>query len=206
MREWLKKNNFLVRKIHSLLGIFPVGVFLTEHLITNSFATFGPEVYNEKIEWIQSMPYLFALEVGFIFVPLLFHALFGFVFLWAWKDNSSRYRYARNWLYTLQRVTGIIAFVFIGYHVWEFRIETALNGKPVDFELVANEMVNIRAFLFYIVGISATVFHFTNGIWSFLVHWGITVGPKSQRIAGYVCAGLGVALLYIGLDALWAFR
>ena len=206
MREWLRKNNFLVRKVHSLLGIVPVGAFLVEHLITNSFATFGPEVYNEKIEWIQSLPYLFALEVSLIFVPLLLHALFGLVFLWAWKDNSSQYRYARNWLYTLQRITGIIAFIFIGYHVWEFRIESVLTGTPVDFDLVANSVADINVFLFYILGISATVFHFSNGIRSFLIHWGITIGPKSQRIAGFVCAGVGIVLLYIGLDALWAFR
>ncbi|MBI3018998.1 MAG: succinate dehydrogenase, partial [Deltaproteobacteria bacterium] len=186
MFEWLRKNNFLIRKIHSLLGIFPVGVFLTEHLITNSFAAFGPEVYNEKIEWLQSMPYLFALEVGFIFAPLLFHALFGFVFLWAWKDNSYRYRYPRNFLYTLQRVTGIITFVFIGVHVWSFRIQTVLTGTPVDFELVANAMVDLKVFLFYVLGILATVFHFSNGIWGFLIHWGVTVGPKSQRMAGVV--------------------
>ena len=206
MREWFKKNNFLIRKVHSLLGIIPVGVFLVEHLITNSFATFGPEVYNEKIEFIQSLPYLFALEVGFIFAPLLFHALFGFVFLWAWKDNSYRYHYPRNFLYTLQRVTGIIAFIFIGVHVWSFRIQTVLTGVPIDFDLVANAMVDVKIFLFYILGIAASVFHFSNGVWGFLIHWGITIGPKSQRIAGVVCAGLGVALLYIGLDALWAFR
>ncbi len=206
MRAWLSQNNFLIRKVHSLLGIVPVGIFLVEHLITNSFATFGPEVYNEKIEFIQSLPYLFALEVGMIFSPLLFHALFGFVFLWAWKDNSAQYHYARNWLYTLQRVTGIIAFIFIGVHVWSFRINTVLTGTPVDFDLVANAMVDVKVFLFYILGILATVFHFSNGIWGFLVHWGVTIGPKSQRIAGYVCAGIGLVLLYIGLDALWAFR
>ena len=64
----------------------------------------------------------------------------------------------------------------------------------------------LKIFLFYILGISATVFHFSNGIRSFLIHWGITIGPESQRISAVVCAGIGLILLYIGIDALWAYR
>lgn len=182
-----------------------MGVFLMEHLITNSFGKFGPEVYNEKIEWIQGLPYLLAMEIGIIFLPILFHALFGVVFLWAWKDNSLQYSYSRNWRYTFQRVTGVIALFFIGYHVWKFRIETALTGIPVNFDLVAGAFQNPLVFYFYFLGMVSIVYHFTNGVWSFLVHWGITVGPRAQQISTYVCAALGLGLLYIGLDALWAF-
>jgi succinate dehydrogenase / fumarate reductase, cytochrome b subunit len=34
---------FLLRRLHSLSGIVPVGAFLTEHVISNAFATRGPE-------------------------------------------------------------------------------------------------------------------------------------------------------------------
>ena len=203
--SWLVKNNFLIRKVHSLLGIVPIGLFLMEHLITNSFATFGPEVYNEKIEFFQSLLYLLGLEIGTIFAPILFHAVLGVIFLWAWKDNSIQYPYARNWLYTLQRVTGIIAFAFIAYHVWEFRIESVLNGEEVNFDLVAGHLDNSWIFGFYILGITSAIFHFANGVWNFLVHWGITVGPRAQKLSGCVCAGIGVVFLYVGLNALWAF-
>ena len=203
--SWFKENNFLFRKIHSLLGIFPVGIFLIEHLVTNSFAKFGPEVYNEKIEWIQGLPYLLAMEATLIWVPLLLHAGLGFVYLWAWKDNSARYRYPRNFMYTLQRITGMVAFAFIATHVWDFRIETALKGIPIDFDLVAAELTSPFMFIFYVMGVASTVFHFSNGIWGFLIHWGITIGPKAQRWSGMVCAGIGALLLYIGMDSLFAF-
>lgn len=202
---WLKKHNFLIRKIHSLLGLGPIGLFLIEHLITNSFARQGIDVYNEKIEWIQGLPYLLLMEIGLIFVPLILHVVLGIVFLWAWQDNSIRYPYARNRLYALQRVTGMIAFFFIGYHVWQFRIATEIYDLPVNFQLVSDAMTNKVVFGFYLLGIAASVFHFANGVWSFLVHWGITVGPKSQQISGYICAGVGALLLYIGFDALFAF-
>jgi len=200
-----KKHQFLVRKLHSFLGLFPIGVFLIEHLITNSFAKQGAGIYNEKIEWIQGMPYLFAMEIGFIFVPLLLHVLLGFIYLWGWKDNLAQYRYPRNFLYTFQRISGIAAFVFIGYHVWTFRIATALYDTLVNFDLVAQAMLSPWILIFYVIGIASIVFHFANGIWNFLVHWGMTTGPRSQRISGVVCAGVGLILLYVGLDALFAF-
>lgn len=205
MRKWVRENYFLVRKLHSLSGIFPIGIFLMEHLFTNSFATRGPEVYNEQIEWLQSMPYVLFAEVTFIFAPILFHALLGIVFLWAWQDNSLQYKHARNWMYTLQRVSGMVAFIFIGYHVWEFRIQSALTDIPVDFNMVQASLDNSFIFYFYVVGITSVVFHFANGIWNFLVHWGITTAPRAQKISGYVCASLGVLLLYAWLDSLWAF-
>ena len=203
--SWFKENNFLLRKVHSLLGIVPIGAFLVEHLITNSFANQGPDVYNDKVAWIQTLPYLLWLEVGLIFIPILLHAGLGIVYLWGWKDNSTKHRYPRNFMYTFQRITGVIALVFVVYHVWEFRIEAALNDIPINFDLVAEEMKNPRALWFYVLGISSTIFHFSNGIWSFLIHWGITVGPRAQKVSAYVCGGIGCALLYIGLDALFAF-
>lgn len=199
------QNNFWARKIHSLLGVIPLGAFLVEHLVTNSFAKQGAVVYNEKIEWIQSMPYLLGLEIGLIGIPILLHAGLGIFYLWGWKDNSTRQRYPRNFMYTLQRVTGILVLLFIGYHVWEFRIATAIYDIPVNYALVAEKMTSFPHLLMYIVGITATVVHFANGIWGFLIHWGITVGPKAQRISSYICAGMGLTLLYIGIDALFAF-
>jgi len=199
------KQNFWLRKVHSLLGVIPIGAFLVEHLITNSFAKFGPEVYNEKIEWIQGLPYLLSLEIGLILIPLLLHVCLGFYYLWGWKDNATQYRYPRNFMYTLQRITGMMAFVFIVYHVWEFRILTAIKGIPVNFDLVAAEMAESFILWFYAAGIAASVFHLANGLWGFLIHWGITVGPKAQRFSAVICAGFGISLLYIGLDALFSF-
>ncbi len=200
-----KKNNFLFRKIHSLLGIFPIGVFLIEHLITNSFAMRGEAIYDEKIAWLQGLPYLLFLEMSLILIPILLHAGLGIVYLWGWRDNSIQYRYPRNFLYTFQRVTGIMAVIFILYHVWEFRILTYLNDVPVNFSLVKTTLASPMVFYFYFVGVISTIFHFSNGIWGFLIHWGITLGPRSQKVSGVVCAGAGILLLYIGLDALFAF-
>jgi succinate dehydrogenase / fumarate reductase, cytochrome b subunit len=205
--SFLKKHNFLIRKVHSLLGIVPVGVFFIEHLITNSFAMHGPDVYNAKVEWIHQLPYVFWLEVFGIFLPIMAHVGLGFVFLWAWKDNSSQYRYARNWMYTAQRVTGIIGFFFICYHMYDFRFRELFTGDVthISFKTVAESLETAWVYWFYVLGMVAICYHFANGIWSFMVHWGLIIGPKAQRIAGIICLAAGVTFAYIGIDSLNSF-
>ncbi|ORO16666.1 succinate dehydrogenase, partial [Staphylococcus aureus] len=40
------KNEFYLRRIHSLLGIIPIGAFLVVHLLVNHQATQGAEAFN----------------------------------------------------------------------------------------------------------------------------------------------------------------
>ena len=47
--------------------------------------------------------------------------------------NLGRYGYGRNWMYFLQRATGVIAFFYIGYHIWNTSIQKYLvewHGDP----------------------------------------------------------------------------
>jgi succinate dehydrogenase / fumarate reductase cytochrome b subunit len=49
------------------------------------------------------------------------------------------------------------------------------------------------------------VWHLANGVWLFLVDWGITIGERAQRISGYACIGVGAVLLAVGINAAVAF-
>ena len=60
-------------------------------------------------------------------------------------------------------------------------------------------------FAFYLVGIISAIFHFANGLWSFLVSWGITVSPRSQVISTYVTIVIFVALSICWGKTLLAF-
>jgi len=57
------------------------------------------------------------IEVGFIIIPILFHSLVGFYIYFSGKPNPFRYNYPHNWMYTLQRISGAIIFVFLVYHL-----------------------------------------------------------------------------------------
>lgn len=202
------ESPFLLRRFQSLLGIIPIGVFLCEHAFTNSLAFFyGAGRFNEAVEFLQGLPFVLLLEIFAIAVPILLHAGIGF-YIWVFgQSNVQHYGYLRNWLYSLQRWTGIIAFIFILYHVYKLRIEWTWNPDVdrIDFNYVKEYFSVTWHVLFYFAGVAACAFHFANGLWNFLVKWGITVGARAQRVAGYVCSLIGIGVFVFFMSSLYAF-
>ena len=206
-------RTFLLRKLHQLTGIIPLGVFLLEHFYTNSKALTGAADFNNAVKDLQSIPYILFVEIGGIFIPLIYHAVYGLVITWEARPNNLHYPYPRNWFYTIQRVTGIILFFFITFHVLNFRfgLIPGLNDLSVaehwnqGFEIVAREFGNAVILTVYLIGIAATVWHFANGLWLFAVDWGIVIGERAQRTMGYACIAFGVFLLAVGINAMVAF-
>ncbi|HEY0796767.1 MAG TPA: succinate dehydrogenase, partial [Acidisarcina sp.] len=74
-------NSFLFRRMHSLMGIIPIGAFLIEHLVSNFEALKGPAAYAQQVRFLNGLPFVRVLEWAFIFLPILYHALYG-VYIW----------------------------------------------------------------------------------------------------------------------------
>lgn len=217
-----QKYYFLIRRLHSLTGLVPVGVFLCIHLLANASVLVPGEQgaeFQRSVERIHGLgPLLVPVEIIGIFIPLVFHALLGSVILFTSASNAQRYRYGANIRYTLQRVCGVIAFLFIVYHVWQMHWFGAPFGGgkfAVHNELGEPTAANTTAAAIlagwwiapvYALGVVAAVYHLANGIWTSLITWGITIRPHTQRATGYVCAVFGVVLSLIGLGALMGFR
>ncbi|KMY54952.1 succinate dehydrogenase [Bacillus sp. FJAT-27231] len=197
-------REFFYRRLHSLLGVIPVGLFLTQHLVVNHFATKGEEAFNRAAGVMEGLPFRYLLETFIIFLPLLFHAIYGLYIAFTAKNNIGRFGHFRNVMFFLQRVSGVITLVFVAWHVWETRIQAAL-GAEVDFQMMADVFSNPLMVGFYIIGVISTVFHFANGLWSFSVSWGLTISPRSQRIMTYVTMVVFVALSVVGVRAILAF-
>jgi succinate dehydrogenase / fumarate reductase cytochrome b subunit len=206
-------RTFVLRKLHQLSGIVPLGFFLLEHFYTNSKALTGPADFNNAVKDLQSIPYIIFVETIGIFIPLIYHAVYGLVITAEARPNNLAYPYSRNWYYLIQRITGVILFFFITFHVLNFRfgLIPGLNDQSVAthanqaFDIVAREFRMIPIFIIYMIGITATVWHLANGIWLFLVDWGITIGERAQRLTGYACIAFGVLLLLVGVNAAVAF-
>jgi succinate dehydrogenase / fumarate reductase cytochrome b subunit len=206
-------KTFVLRKLHQLSGIMPLGIFLLEHFYTNSKALTGATDFNNAVKDLQSIPYILFVEIGGIFIPLIYHAVYGMVITLEARPNNLAYPYPRNWFYTIQRITGVILFFFITFHVLNFRfgLIPGLNTVSVAhhpeqaFGIVQREFSNWAIFIVYLVGITSTVWHLANGIWLFLVDWGITIGERAQRLTGYACIALGALLLAVGINAAVAF-
>ncbi len=206
-------RTFVLRKLHQLSGIMPLGFFLLEHFYTNSKAIGGAAEFNSAVRSLQSIPYILFVEIGGIFIPLIYHAVYGLVITIEARPNNLNYPYPRNWFYLMQRITGVILFFFITFHVLNFRfgmvprLNTISVAQRPDlaFDIVAREFRMIPIFIVYVIGIAATVWHFANGIWLFMVDWGITIGERAQRLTGYACIAFGVLLFLVGLNAAVAF-
>jgi succinate dehydrogenase / fumarate reductase, cytochrome b subunit len=201
-------NSFLLRRLHSLSGIIPIGAFLLEHFISNSEALHGATAYNDQVKLLTGLPFVAVLEWGFIFLPLLYHALYGFYIWYRGDGNVVAYPWTGNWMYTAQRWTGGIAFVYIVWHTYTMRFTGVdLHGNPMaSFGKVQAEVFQTPFFLFYVVGLIAASWHFAYGIWLFSAKWGIVSGDKAQKRFLAVCLAFFVVLTGAGLASLISFR
>ncbi|ATD30075.1 succinate dehydrogenase cytochrome b558 subunit [Macrococcoides bohemicum] len=198
------EKSFALRRLHSLLGVIPLGVFLIQHLVINHFAVNSPEAFNNASDFMWNLPFKIVLETLVIYLPILFHAIYGVYIAFTSKNNVTHYSTFRNWMFLLQRITGIIAFIFIAIHVWQTRVQAAL-GHHINYDMMAdlfNSPINVIG---YVIGIVSVIFHFSNGLWSFAVSWGITQSDRSQKIMAYVSLGAFLVITFIGLRALFAF-
>ena len=201
-------NSFLLRRLHSLTGIVPIGAFLIEHFISNSEAMKGAAAYNDQVKFLTGLPFVSVLEWGFIFLPLLYHSLYGFYIWYRGESNVSEYPWTGNWLYTSQRWTGAIAFVYIAYHTYTMRftgVHLMGGGYGNAFWKVQHEFQNPWVGVAYTIGIIAASWHFSYGLWLFAAKWGITVGERARKRFGYACLALAIALIAIGMITVRAF-
>ncbi len=201
------ERHFWLRRLHSLSGIVPIGGFLAFHLYENYTATRGADAYNKMTRTLQELPFAVPMEIAIIIVPLLFHGIYGLFVTSTAKPNVISNAYVRNWMYFIQRVTGVIVFAFILFHLWTTRLVQLQDHESLDlFRQVQAAVANPWIYAFYLAGILSATFHLANGVWSFSIVWGLTIGPKAQRRMLYVSAAVFLVLSYVGVWGIQAFR
>ncbi|HUK25378.1 MAG TPA: hypothetical protein VLV49_12420 [Terriglobales bacterium] len=201
--------SFWLRRLHSLTGIIPVGAFLFEHiLISNATAIGGPAAYARQVRFLASLPLVTALELFGIWLPILFHGLYGFYIWYRGESNLAEYPWSGNWMYAAQRWTGGIVFVYIVWHTYTMRFTGIdLHDYPgAAFGKVQAEVFHTGLFLFYVVGLLCASWHFAYGIWLFCAKWGIISGEKARRRFLAVCLAFFFVLSGVGLGSLAKFR
>lgn len=234
-RSCLDRHYFLLRRLHSLSGVFPIGVFLFPHLTTNASIVWGRmltrpridpdalgalphagvETFQHEVEFIHNLPALPLIEWGILFLPILFHAILGVWFAMSGRINVDRYHYQGNWRYTLQRATGYLGILFIFLHItslrfgWEYGgLMPAFDGKAASSSVAVHfqqSPLGLFVPLFYLVSSLSLIFHFANGLWTAAITWGMTVSVAAQRRWGVVCAAVGILLAGLAIAAIGGF-
>ena len=201
--------SFLLRRLHSLSGIVPVGAFLFEHiLISNASAIGGPTAYARQVRFLASLPLVPALELFGIWLPILFHAFYGVYIWYRGETNVADYPWTGNWMYTAQRWTGIVAFAYILWHTWTMRF-TGVDlhvYAGASFGKVQAELFSPPLLAFYVVGLVCASWHFAYGIWLFAAKWGITSGDAARSRFLKVCLAFFLVMSVVGLGSLYSFR
>lgn len=207
------KENFVLHKLHSLTGIVPVGYYVVQHLVLNSFTIAGPEKFNAVIGFFESMPkhFLLVMEICAIWIPILFHAIYGLFIVSRAKPNyfGSVYGWSQNLMYTLQRWSGVFLFLFLIVHVVTTTVYKYATGSAKVIEYAAwHEKLTTAPYLwllFYIFGVAAASYHLGYGIWNFCIRWGITVSDRAQNQVQKFAFAFFVVITLVGWAALAGF-
>jgi len=231
-QPFLERHYHLLRRLHSLTGVVPIGVFLFPHLTTNSSIVWG-EVFNAKkyadlgagsagvatfqheVNFIHNLPALIFIEIFVLWLPIAYHAILGIYFAQSGKTNTDRYGYQANWRYAFQRISGYIGVLFLFMHISSLRWGWEYGGLMPTFDpdnAASSTAIHLQGgifpyfnAIFYLVCVLALVFHFANGLWTAAITWGLTVSKQAQQRWGFVCAGVGVALAGAGVAAIVGF-
>lgn len=296
---------FIWRRLQSLAGLCLV-VFLIEHLLVNSQAALligeDGRGFIDGANWIHSLPYLQAVEILILGIPIVVHVVWGVMYLRQGKMNSfpsdgstpALTMYHRNHAYSWQRITAWLLIIGIGLHVANMRfihapesaqigtekdymvrvsldpglytlserlgfrifnqqqiqaektklspstmtpessdpkslinaqkIEQlerwvkALEAKPItedeviavakDFGtaellMVRNNFKSPLMIVLYTLFVLAAVFHAFNGLWTFLIAWGVILTATAQRLMLNAATALMILLGFLGLSTVW---
>ncbi len=231
---FLDRHYHLLRRLHSLSGIVPIGLFLIIHLTTNASVVWGKALnantfadrgidasgagvatLQHEVDFIHSTPGLAFIEIFGLWLPILFHSALGVWFATSGRPNTSRYAYQGNWRYVWQRLTGYVGVVFIFMHISSLRWGWSYGGLMPGFDAeaaassIATHLQKGSAGLlmaaFYLLCVLALVFHFANGLWTAAITWGVTVSVGAQRRWGQVCAVIGLGLAGAAVAAVYGF-
>lgn len=151
---FLDRHYHLLRRLQSLTGVIPIGVFLFPHLTTNSSVVWGGVLnankfqehgigadgagvatFQHEVDFIHSLPALILIEIAVLWLPIAYHAGMGIVFARTGRLGGGPMMYGGQKRYVLQRLTGYVGLLFIFMHISSLRWGWNWGGLfPTDFE------------------------------------------------------------------------
>jgi len=207
----LGATHFLLRRLHSLTGIV-FGLYICVHLFVNATLLEGTRegaidsVFQQQVNTIHSLPFLLAVEWTMIYIPIIFHTVYGIYIVVTGQPNVGTYNYGKNWAYFFQRVSAMILVLFIAFHVLAMKglFAHGLTFDPIRATATTVEHLHYSPFVSYVVypiGILASCFHLANGFWTAAITWGLTVSAAAQKRWGGVCVVIFLATFGAGMTA-----
>ncbi len=207
----VERREYSLRRLFSLVGVVPLGVFMVVYLWTTANAMRGREAFESAREIWTGHPFAWLVVLCGFWVPFAFHAGFGIRLLWRSRPNALRYPSARNWAHALQRVSAVVVMVSVAAHAWQFGGPSAIASSDADsFGRLCGDLSSTQIGLplvaaGYLVGLAAVAYHLSNGLYGFCRTWGLIVADREgQRLAG-IFGVLGLVLYVIAASTVIYF-
>src|ERR1051325_10642918 len=200
------RTYFTLRRLHSLTGVVPIGLFLLEHLYTNARSLQGPVAFDAAVADLARLPFVVVIEALGIWLPIAFHMVLGVLIATTGQANVGKFAYPRNWQYALQRASGILLVFYLLYHTWALRFDKAYLNSSSAYAYVTPPLATPAVLAFYVLGTVAACYHFGNGLFGFAIHWGLVTGREAQRRMARVGIAIFLGLSLVGIASLFGFR
>ena len=208
---------FLLRRLHSLTGLVFGGYLIVHLLINATIAQFfvGDAAYRysyqNQVDKIHGLPFLPVIEWTFIYLPIIYHTIYGVWITFTGQPNVGSYPYGKNWFYFFQRLSAVIIVLFMLFHVLSFKYGVfgptfKFNPHHGALETVGRhlDVSFVITWLVYPLGILASCYHLANGFWTAAITWGLAISSGAQRRWGLACGGLFAVTFVAGMIALVA--
>ena len=170
------------------------GGYLVVHLLVNATIAQGGNVYQTQVDKIHYLPFLPVIEWTFIYLPILFHTVYGIWITLTGQPNSATTRTRRTGSTSLQRISAIVIVFFMLFHV--LALKYGLFGTSLASTRTARRCAPSRrhmdaawwiTWVVYPLGILASCYHLANGFWTAAITWGLTISAAPSG-AGATCA------------------
>jgi succinate dehydrogenase/fumarate reductase cytochrome b subunit (b558 family) len=194
------RRALLARRLFSLSGVVPLGLFLVLHVAINSRALRGDAAFARAIAVWHGIPALPIVESLFVFAPLILHGVVGLWLVATRRALVPSAPYPRG-VRLAMRITGVVAVAFVALHLPELRFRQL--GARVDggalATLLASDLsstwhgVPLRG-VAYLVGTGCVVFHFAAGLWGFVATTERGRAERARRWTAWGAAVLGAAM------------
>src|SRR5262245_38722551 len=195
-----------LKRLQVWTGALPVGLFLLSHLVTNARAIAGAEAFDRAAHTIWRIPYLVAVEILLIALPMLLHVGLGIVLGLSPQAAGDARGYPRPAMLVAQRASGFFLVVYVVFHISATRLSLArLSGDTHLFDMTARALANPFMLVLHLAGVLAAAFHFGNGLPALAGPWGLDRGARGQAQAQRIGLAATILLSLVGLCALLAF-
>jgi succinate dehydrogenase/fumarate reductase cytochrome b subunit len=180
-----ERTAFVLRRISSLAGVLPLGVFVLFHVGSQARVLFhGIDASPARL---PSVGWLWA-QSACVLLPLGAHALIESAYLRTRNSNTTHYPFSRNWAWLLQRISGFVALAFVIWHVVVVRLPLFRGATEVDLSLELAASLSSTGYggvpysaIGHLLGLAAVVYHLFNGIHAFCFTWGILTSRYTGR-------------------------